>query len=415
MERRYLLIVAAAMALFLGTIGGARTSSVLVALSLVAGAALLWPRDLSGARDARTDAAGDSTTPVPTSAEIDWRVVLDGLPDPAVLLDGHTHVLAANKIAVERLDVRQGLALAHSLRMPDLLSAVDEALRGGHPQKFEVQTTAPLERTLAVMVTPLQGTDSIPAVPSLLVVLHDRTEEQQLAQMRANFVSNASHELRTPLASLKGFIETLRGAAKDDAAARERFLGIMQEQADRMTRLIEDLLSLSRIEMRQHLPPQDAVSLSEVVDATVRALRQLAEKEDRQISVSITADDPIVRGDRDELAQVAHNLAQNAIKYGHRGGHVLIKVRPEGQRIALEVTDDGIGIAPEHLPRLTERFYRVSAKASRERGGTGLGLAIVKHIVNRHGGDLRISSQIGQGSTFTVILDRASLHDEMKI
>jgi two-component system, OmpR family, phosphate regulon sensor histidine kinase PhoR len=199
----------------------------------------------------------------------------------------------------------------------------------------------------------------------------------------------------------------LQGAARNDTAARERFLAIMHVEASRMSRLIDDLLSLSRVEMREHLAPRDAVDLAGIADELTRALEPVAHQAGRKLAVEIDARPANVRGDRDELVQVLQNLMQNAIKYGRDGGLATVRIAHGAHRIDLSVTDDGIGIAPEHLPRLTERFYRVNAKDSRERGGTGLGLAIVKHIVNRHRGELRIASTIGKGSTFTVSLPRA--------
>jgi two-component system phosphate regulon sensor histidine kinase PhoR len=245
--------------------------------------------------------------------------------------------------------------------------------------------------------------------PALLVVLRDISQEERLAQMRADFIANASHELRTPLTSLRGFIETLQGLARDDPEARAKFLDIMSIQAGRMTRLLDDLLSLSRLEMRAHVAPRGEVEINALVREVVDLLQPIA----REAGITmIFAGEPaecLVRGDRDELVQVFQNLVQNAIKYG--GSHVDVMVtRTSGtgrarDRVIVEVRDDGPGIAEEHLPRLTERFYRVDVAASRDKGGTGLGLAIVKHVLNRHGGQLRITSTPGAGSTFAVVLD----------
>jgi two-component system, OmpR family, phosphate regulon sensor histidine kinase PhoR len=221
--------------------------------------------------------------------------------------------------------------------------------------------------------------------------------------MRADFVANASHELRTPLASLKGFVETLRGAAKDDTPARDKFLLIMQQQADRMARIIDDLLSLSRIEMRAHVIPREAVNLDGVISYVVQTLTPIAAEKSVAIDFAATASPLVVAGDRDELIQVFQNLIENAIKYGRNGGSVIIRqsTDPAGRAVVL-ITDDGCGIAAQHLPRLTERFYRVNAEQSRSTGGTGLGLAIVKHVLNRHQADLQIESVVGKGSTFRV-------------
>jgi two-component system phosphate regulon sensor histidine kinase PhoR len=229
--------------------------------------------------------------------------------------------------------------------------------------------------------------------------------------MRADFVANASHELRTPLAALSGFIETLQGSARDDGKARERFLVIMQEQARRMARLIDDLLSLSRIELNAHRRPDTSVDLAPIIRQVMDGLQTLAR--DRGVTVQIGGAAALaVLGDRDELVRVFENLVENALKYGAAGKRVDISLTegksPEGEPEALVgVRDYGPGIAPEHLPRLTERFYRVDVTESRAQGGTGLGLALVKHILNRHRGRLLIESVAGAGAMFTVHLPMA--------
>jgi two-component system phosphate regulon sensor histidine kinase PhoR len=250
---------------------------------------------------------------------------------------------------------------------------------------------------------------------NILVLLRDLTEGERINQMRADFIANASHELRTPLASLRGFIETLQGTAKEDPGARERFLPIMAEQASRMTRLIDALLSLSRVEMNAHVPPSELVDLNDVLGHARDTLEPLATDSHMTLAVERFPQAAIVRGDRDELLQVLQNLVQNALKYGNSGGHVRIEAkhipslgRQTRGRYAISVVDDGPGIPAEHLPRLTERFYRVDVDSSREKGGTGLGLAIVKHILNRHRGELAIASKPGTGSTFTVMLNEAN-------
>ncbi len=240
------------------------------------------------------------------------------------------------------------------------------------------------------------------------MTFHDLTPLRRVEEMRADFVANASHELRTPLAALSGFIETLQGSARDDAKARERFLAIMQEQARRMARLIDDLLSLSRIELNAHRRPDSPVDLVPIVRQVVDGLELLAR--DRGVTVHIEAARAMtVPGDRDELVRVFENLVENALKYGAAGKRVDITITPhesaDGEPEAqVAVRDYGPGIAPEHLPRLTERFYRVDVTESRAQGGTGLGLALVKHILNRHRGRLSIESILGAGATFTVQL-----------
>jgi two-component system phosphate regulon sensor histidine kinase PhoR len=243
-----------------------------------------------------------------------------------------------------------------------------------------------------------------PLRDGVLVTFRDLTPIRRVEDMRVDFVANVSHELRTPLAALSGFIETLKGAARNDTAARERFLDIMEAQARRMARLIDDLLSLSRIELSAHVRPQTRVELLPIVRQVADALQTLAR--DRGVSVSIDAEDaPLaVAGERDELIRVFENLIENALKYGASGKRVEVRLRREGGEAVVAVRDFGPGIAAEHLPRLTERFYRVDIAESREQGGTGLGLALVKHILNRHGGRLGIDSRPGEGATFAVRL-----------
>ena len=261
---------------------------------------------------------------------------------------------------------------------------------------------------MSATITRIVAQGGTRGLPAILITFRDQTTTDKLAQMRADFIANASHELRTPLASLRGFVETLQGPARDDPAAREKFLNIMASQAARMTRLIDDLLSLSRVEMKVHLRPTAIVDLNDIAGYVAQTLEPLAEGSQSSITVHALDTPARIRGDREELVQVLLNLAHNALKYGREGGRVDIRLAREPgkpNRISVAVSDDGPGIAPEHLPRLTERFYRANVATSREKGGTGLGLAIVKHIVNRHRGDLRITSRVGQGSTFTVLFD----------
>jgi two-component system phosphate regulon sensor histidine kinase PhoR len=264
-------------------------------------------------------------------------------------------------------------------------------------------------------LAPIEDSDRI--LRSALIVLRDTTKAQRVEQMRADFVANASHELRTPLASLTGFIDTLRGHAKDDPEAQERFLGIMAEQATRMRRLIDDLLSLSRIELNEHVRPAGSVNLGDVVEEVSSALAPQAHGANIQLEIAEPTSLPNVAGDRDELFQVVQNLVDNAIKYGRPQTMVTLELGTRradpgepgpSPAVYLAVKDRGEGIAREHIPRLTERFYRVDVRRSRAIGGTGLGLAIVKHIVNRHRGRLLVESKVGEGSTFTVFLPLAT-------
>lgn len=328
--------------------------------------------------------------------------IMDAMPDPVLLLDGGRVVTRANRAARELAEINlAGHDIAVGLRNPELIDAVDKALEQRTGQSIEISFPVPTERNFAVRVEPL-GEDLPDAA---VVVFHDLTALEQTERMRADFVANVSHELKTPLTSLIGYIETLRGPAKTDTEAQEKFLAIMDEQANRMARLVDDLLSLARIEMEEHARPTNELALSEVLAETANSLNPQAEKRKITISLDVPSDASVVIGDHDQLAEVFENLIGNAIKYGREGGDVRVTTqRSGGEEISISVEDDGEGIPAEHLPRLTERFYRVDLARSRERGSTGLGLAIVKHIVNRHRGKLTIESTVGKGSRFTVTL-----------
>lgn len=350
------------------------------------------------------------------SEEGAYRTSLEGLVGvlelPTVAIDTDQSVIAFNRPVADLFpSIVLGLPLSRMSRHPDLMKTLGHVAADGLPRSVEILDHLPNGRRLRVGVARVSSNIGDQPQTVILVQLRDLTEQDRLAQMRSDFIANASHELRTPLASLKGFIETLQGPAANDETARGRFLDIMSAQAGRMMRILDDLLSLSRIEMRAHVPPVGTVDMAALIREVVQGLEPLAEGSQIALELSLPNETLNVRGDRDELIQVLQNLVQNAIKYGHEGGHVRIALgRFEGAaaqrpRVRVEVKDDGPGIEAEHLPRLTERFYRVDTAQSRARGGTGLGLAIVKHILNRHRGDLRIESSVGVGSTFTVLLD----------
>lgn len=363
---------------------------------------------------------------------------LTKLPDPVLVLDGEMRIVLANQAAQEIFGtIHKDDRISAVIRTPSVVEAIGNALDGAVNQIVDYSDLVPVERHYRAHIMPLDSDGGAKGTLNkyAVLILHDLTEIKRSEQMRADFVANASHELRTPLASLAGFIETLRGHAREDEAAREQFLSIMQVQAERMGRLIEDLLSLSRIEMNEHVAPEGVVDLldiaKDVVDAMAPKAMEVDAKlvvtcEGKPVSLGAASRLGTVIGDRDELVQVVQNLVDNAIKYGRRGGTVTVDLGPAatGQSVAengsqtavpattfasdkalyICVQDEGDGIARQDLPRLTERFYRVDAKRSREEGGTGLGLAIVKHIVNRHRGWLTIDSTLGQGSKFTVFL-----------
>jgi two-component system, OmpR family, phosphate regulon sensor histidine kinase PhoR len=334
--------------------------------------------------------------------------VVERLPDPLIVLAGDRAVRRANSAA--RLAFGDDMPAV--LRHPDLRAAIDRAFASGTPQTAEVTLPVPVPREVSAAVVPM--------VPPMrdggqaVVVLSDRSRERAVERMRADFVANVSHELRTPLASLIGFIDTLRGSAADDPAAQQRFLGIMGEQAARMNRLIDDLLQLSRIELIEHQPPTTTVALHELVRRIAAGFGPQLRARAATLDMRVADDVPGVVGDADQLTQVVQNLLDNAVKYGSEGGTVRIDVDvalgmqwPTRPGVVMSVADQGAGIPRAHLPRLTERFYRVDAGRSRAAGGTGLGLAIVKHIVNRHRGQLLIESEEGIGTTVSVWLPQA--------
>ncbi len=345
------------------------------------------------------------------------REVIEIVPDPLMLLGSTGRVIFANRAmhAVVGTEA-EGKHVSAVMRAPAVLQAIEHTSGTGEPSNVEFVERVPVERHHEAHLTRM---DHAPHLTALL--LHDLTALKRAEQARADFIANASHELRTPLASLTGFIETLRGHARDDEAAREKFLGIMQEEAQRMRRLIDDLLSLTRIELNEHVPPSGEVQLGDIVRDAVATLAPIAKAEDVALISDIPSDLPPVRGERDDLVQVFQNLIHNGIKYGKPGGHVWISLSVPAEAsaygrggramVSATVRDDGEGIPREAIPRLTERFYRVDIKRSRERGGTGLGLAIVKHIVNRHQGRLSIESRLGEGSTFTILLPIAAAEE----
>ncbi len=400
----WLVIVAAALVFAgLAATGALAGSYALAGFAIVAAAALAATR--IGRR-------GAQISPVLAASERSGdplHAIVSGLPDPVIALDRDGRVVALNEPArVLAPALRQGEPVTLALRMPELTEAIDRACTRGEQQRVEYSERVPLDRWFEAVAMPVKRSPDARSPDLVLVTFRDLTPLRRVEEMRADFVANASHELRTPLAALSGFIETLQGPARDDVKARERFLAIMQEQARRMARLIDDLLSLSRIELNAHRRPDAPVDLIPIVRQVVDGLQTLAR--DRGVTIEIGADDALmVLGDRDELVRLFENLVENALKYGAPGKRVDVKLSrgtaADGQAEAVaSVRDYGPGIAPEHMPRLTERFYRVDVRESRAQGGTGLGLALVKHILNRHRGRLSIESTPGEGATFTVHL-----------
>lgn len=340
--------------------------------------------------------------------------IIEGLPAPAILLTRQGRVDRFNTLAKDFLpSLKTGEHISGFIRDPGVLDAVaDVSATSRLKQIVPYEQRVPIERHMEATISwiGVETRDLSDQSPAILLHLRDLTEQERLDRLRTDFVANASHELRTPLASMVGFIETLQGAARNDPIARERFLDIMGRQAQRMSRLIDNLLSLSRIEMRLHLKPQSRVDLNEVSRHVLATLGPAAEKSRIAVHFAPYRGGAWVLGDRDELVQVVSNLVENATKYGREGGNLWVTIeKPKGDpsnRISLTVRDDGEGIAEKHVPRLTERFYRAN-DAGGEKSGTGLGLAIVKHVVTRHRGELLISSELGKGSAFTIVLNEA--------
>ncbi|MGN8023470.1 phosphate regulon sensor histidine kinase PhoR [Phyllobacterium sp. 22229] len=322
------------------------------------------------------------------------------LPDPLIIFDHEGTILYVNPAANGAFGplARGGTLLLH-FRAPEMQTLVQSVMSDAQAGSIDYSERVPVERWYRATVLRLDqgGSDR-----QYLLSFRDLTEAHRLERMRSDFIANASHELRTPLASLSGFIETLRGPARNDAVARDNFLEIMQKQAERMARLIDDLLSLSRIEMKAHIAVKDQVDLTTVLNHVVDTLRPLATHLDIEIERHIDPGPVMVLGDRDELTQVFQNLLENACKYGQSGKKVVVELKNNGEGIKATVQDFGPGIPEEHIPRLTERFYRVNIETSRAQKGTGLGLAIVKHILTRHRARLVVRSRVGEGSSFTV-------------
>ncbi len=410
-----------------------------VAPWLLSGAALVALLTVLGARTVRQVPAVASVAPVGGSMAAPRDAVLldsvfEAMADPVLIVAGGEpddiagrRIVLANGAARDLLRIQQdGALLVSAMRDPNVLEAVDEALFGEISRTIDYVAAGAQTRHWKASVQPLPSPEGTHLA---MLALRDETDVRRMEMMRVDFLANASHELRTPLASLSGFIETLKGHAKDDPKARDKFLTIMAAQADRMGRLVADLLSLSRIELNEHIPPSGRVNLQRAASDVVDAISVLSQEKGVTLLLDGEHAEARITGDRDEIVQVIQNLADNAIKYSEAGATVELTVRhgldveqaavprlPGGTRMALltpdreagaryvvlTVRDFGPGMAREYLPRLTERFYRVEGQKSGERSGTGLGLAIVKHIVNRHRGGMTVESAPGEGTIFAV-------------
>ena len=332
------------------------------------------------------------------------RALFDAFADPIFLVDSERRIIRGNKAALSRFggDIT-GQDFSLAVRSPQVLAALEAALLGQTPDPVEFTLAEEIVRHFSATLQPLHISEQ-EGSPRVLVLLHDITAQRRTELLRVDFLTNASHEMKTPLASLLGFIETLQGPAKNDEAARERFLAIMHDQASRMTRLVQDLLSLARIELNEHSPPEGEVNMAPLIRQGLAQLEPRAKERDVALVADLPPAVPAITADEDQMMQVVQNLVENAISYTRPGTEVTVKLETSGHWLRFSVTDHGPGMEAHHLPRLTERFYRADAGRSRAKGGTGLGLAIVKHILNRHQGRLLVESEPGKGSTFSVLL-----------
>jgi len=400
---RWMLAAAAVAVLAAYAFAGISIYVPLLALALVVAAAML-PADAG--RHAVDEAAAIDAGGL---QRLSGEYLAAAVADPLIIFDRAAAIVHANAAAFAAFGgLAPGMSLSLKFRAPEMQALLDGILSGNVASDVvDYAEKLPVERTYRVSASSVGH-----ATDLYVLVFKDQSETRRIDRMRADFIANASHELRTPLASIAGFIETLRGPARNDPAARDQFLQIMQNQTGRMARLIDDLLSLSRLEMKPYLKPGSEVDLRQTIDSVIDSLQPLAHENGIAIERDFVDGPLVVPGERDELFQVFENLLENACKYGQSGGRVTVSIaRSEagseaGPEAGIDVTirDYGPGIPEEHIPRITERFYRVDVENSRSQKGTGLGLAIVKHILTRHNARLSIKSEAGKGAAFTVHL-----------
>ena len=398
-RNRWLLAAGVVAILVAYSFAGASILVLLLGLALLVAAAML-PAD---AERQSADTAADIEAG--GLQRLSGEYLAAAVADPLIIFDHSAAMVHANAAAFAAFGgLAPGMSLALKFRAPEMQALLDGILSGEvAADVVDYTEKLPVERTYRVSASTVGHATGL-----YVLVFKDQSETRRIDRMRADFIANASHELRTPLASIAGFIETLRGPARNDPAARDQFLQIMQNQTGRMARLIDDLLSLSRLEMKPYLRPGTAVDLRQTIDSVVDSLGPLASESGIVIERDFIDGPVSVPGDRDELFQVFENLLENACKYGQSGGRVTVSMArvDDGQDPGIDVTirDYGPGIAEEHIPRITERFYRVDVENSRTQKGTGLGLSIVKHILTRHNARLSIKSEVGKGAAFTVHL-----------
>jgi len=406
-----------------------------------------WAAAWTAFRDWAPDLAPIPAEGDPVADGADYRAALEGLPDPVLIIEGGAAGdLSACRILFANAEARAlfrvtgtGEPLVAALRDPEALEAVDEALNSKASREVAYEPAGAQERYWRITAAPLPAAGRPRSMA--IIRFRDETDSQRMERMRADFLANASHELKTPLASLQGFIETLKGHARDDERARDRFLDIMSAQTARMSRMIADLLALSRIELSEHIAPSGRADVGLVAADVIDALAPLLAEHEVRVVLAERPTHAAVIGDRDQILQVIQNLTENAVRYSGAGAAVALSITPdvtlkdaqtpawpEAARLAIltpdrdaaaryvmiRVSDQGRGLAREHLPRLTERFYRVEGQKSGHSPGTGLGLSIVKHIINRHKGGLIVESRLGEGTSFTVYLPAASARGVME-
>ncbi|MBZ9739337.1 MULTISPECIES: ATP-binding protein [unclassified Mesorhizobium] len=394
------LLAAGVLAVLIAYGFAAISAYVLIPALLLLLAAAILP--VNGARH-----SGESASAIEAMGlqRLSGEYLAAAVADPLIIFDQAATIVHANAAAFAAFGgIAPGISLPLKFRAPEMQTLLDSVLSGSVASDVVDYTEKlPVERAYRVSASSVgHGTDLY------VLVFKDQSETRRIDRMRADFIANASHELRTPLASIAGFIETLRGPARNDPAAREQFLQIMQNQTGRMARLIDDLLSLSRLEMKPYLKPGTEVDLRQTVDSVIDSLGPLARENNVAIERDFANGPLDVPGDRDELFQVFENLLENACKYGQSGGRVVVSIA-RGDDVSepgIDVTirDFGPGIPEEHIPRITERFYRIDVETSRTQKGTGLGLSIVKHILTRHNARLTIRSEVGKGAAFSVHL-----------
>lgn len=402
------LMAAVAFTAFLMWMGGIPAGWVAFAAVLLVLAGFARMERLEGRSRTPPVAASTVVSPQATVETADAlssiAAVVDAFDMPVLLVKADETVALQNNAASALFGpIPRNADLAGRIRSPGILDMAREVIATGRPKEIEHSDRLPSETAYIVRAAPMQLLGPAEGDRYYLISFRDVSQSRRLERMRSDFVANASHELRTPLASLRGFIETLQGPAKDDEKAKERFLGIMHEQVTRMSRLVDDLLSLSRLEVKSNVLPDQIVELGPLLGHVRDSLQPLAAELNVEIVLDLPPVGVEVAGDRDELIEVFENLVENACKYGQEGSRVEVRLVPDADRHPeVSVTDYGPGIPPEHVPRITERFYRINVEASRSKKGTGLGLAIVKHILTRHRARLVVKSEMGKGTVFTV-------------